>query len=230
MLLTADGSKIVYQVTGAGSPLIFLHGNSQNKHYFKKQIDFFKRDYQLFLIDSRDHGKSLNSQVELTFDQLVTDIAELMVVEQLEQASIIGFSDGANIALTFAAKYPEKVQQLILASPNLTVKGLKKTQYLKSKLGVWTSHLLNQVKLKRVLKLAITNLPITSAELETITCPVLIIGGSHDIINRKHFIKLAHMLKNPQVLIAQKTGHSVPRLKAKWFNQTVFDFLKQTKN
>ena len=43
----------------------------------------------------------------------------------LEQADILGFSDGANIALLFALRHPRRVGRLILNGANLFPKGVK---------------------------------------------------------------------------------------------------------
>ena len=42
----------------------------------------------------------------------------------IEQAELLGFSDGANIALLFALQHPERVTKLILAGGNLFPEGM----------------------------------------------------------------------------------------------------------
>ncbi len=44
---------------------------------------------------------------------------------EIEKANILGFSDGGNIALLFAVKYPERIKGLILNGANLNGRGVK---------------------------------------------------------------------------------------------------------
>ena len=46
--------------------------------------------------------------------------------QQLKKAHLLGFSDGGNIAMDFALRYPERVDRLILNGANLNPAGVKK--------------------------------------------------------------------------------------------------------
>lgn len=56
----------------------------------------------------------------------------------IPHAVILGFSDGANIAMKFAMNYPDKVKALILNGGNLNPQGVKRATQNKRDCGKYT--------------------------------------------------------------------------------------------
>ena len=56
-------------------------------------------------------------------------------MHQISNAVILGFSDGANIAMRFAMKHPDMVKALILNGGNLNAKGVKRTTQIPIEIG-----------------------------------------------------------------------------------------------
>ena len=116
---------------GIGIPFILLHGNGEDGNYFKHQIDYFSNNYRMIAVDTRGHGKSPRGNAPFTMEQFAEDLNNLLIKSDISQAIILGFSDGANIAMKYAIKYPEKIKALILNGGNLNTRGVKKfTQFL----------------------------------------------------------------------------------------------------
>ena len=110
---------------GEGAPLILLHGNGENCEYFVGQIDVFSQHFHVYALDTRGHGKTPRGEAPFTIRQFADDLLGFMDGHGLEKADILGFSDGGNIAMVFAMKYPERVDRLILEGANLDAKGVK---------------------------------------------------------------------------------------------------------
>lgn len=127
--------SLYYQEKGNRIPFVLLHGNSQDGNYFKSQIDFFQNNYRMIAVDTRGHGKSPRGDAPFTMNQFVEDLNNLFKELELSQVILLGFSDGANIAMKFAIKYPEKIKALILNGGNLNTKGVKRTTQLFIELG-----------------------------------------------------------------------------------------------
>ena len=53
----------------------------------------------------------------------------------LEKADLLGFSDGANVAMLFALAHPERVGRLVLNGGNLDASGIKRTTQLPIEIG-----------------------------------------------------------------------------------------------
>lgn len=94
--------SLYYQERGQGEPFFLLHGNGEDGTYFASQLSFFSDRYRVIAVDTRGHGKSLRGTAPFTMDQFATDLYELMKRMQISRAIILGFSDGANIAMKFA--------------------------------------------------------------------------------------------------------------------------------
>ena len=114
-----------YVEQGEGEALILLHGNGENGTYFENQISYFSGFYRVIALDTRGHGKTPRGEAPFTIRQFAEDLKDFLDEKKIERANILGFSDGGNIALIFAMRYPERVQKLILNGANLDAKGVK---------------------------------------------------------------------------------------------------------
>lgn len=127
--------KLHYVEKGSGEPLILLHGNSESGSYFIHQISYFSKKYRVIAIDTRGHGWSPRGTKPFTITQFAEDLYDFMKDREIEQANILGFSDGGNIALVFALNHPECVKRLILNGANLYPEGVKEKAQLPIMLG-----------------------------------------------------------------------------------------------
>ena len=124
-----------YQEKGKGMPLILLHGNGEDGTYFVHQIAYFSKQYRVIAVDTRGHGKTPRGTAPFTIEQFADDLYDFMEMMEIPEAVILGFSDGANIAMKFVMKYPEKVKALILNGGNLNSKGVKRGTQIPIEIG-----------------------------------------------------------------------------------------------
>ena len=61
-----------YIEKGRGFPLILLHGNGEDCDYFRGQIDEFSKQYHVYAIDTRGHGRTPRVICPLRYDNLQT--------------------------------------------------------------------------------------------------------------------------------------------------------------
>ena len=126
--------KIYYEDSQKSlEPILFLHGNNEDHTYFKTIKDYFDNDYRLIFIDSRDHGLSSKSNDNLDFEVMSNDVYEVLRKLEINKINIIGFSDGASIALNLALNNPSLVKSLVLVGANYKVEGMKKDTLKKIK-------------------------------------------------------------------------------------------------
>lgn len=83
----------------------------------------------MIALDTRGHGKSPRGTAPFSIEQFSDDLNEFLISQGISKAVILGFSDGANIAMRFAIKYPNKVKGLILNGGNLNPQGVKRGLY-----------------------------------------------------------------------------------------------------
>ena len=132
--LTTSGAEIYYEQYGSGTPLLILHGNSQSLAVFYPFLRTFLPDFQVILMDSRGHGRSrLSVHTALhgfSTEDMADDVIALLNHLHLSSVHLLGFSDGANIGLEIACKYPERLKTLICISANASPDGLLTPLYL----------------------------------------------------------------------------------------------------
>lgn len=224
-----DESKIYYEIAGQGDVLFLLHGNNSDLTYFDSQLPAFQEHFQVIRFDYRDHGKSQNARDKLTFSILVEDLKEIMDHFAIEKTTLLGFSDGANLAVKFATSYPERINRLILNAPNLSFEGLHTIAQIGSILwhGI-TKYLPFMEKEHRVAGLLVEDLKISKRDLRQITAPTLFLVGQFDVIRLEHILFLAHLVKNSTYHILIGQGHQASQKKPQYFNRLVLAFLEKS--
>ena len=106
--------KIVHsKIIGEGAPLLILHGYFGMSDNWKSLGNKFGEDFQIHLIDQRNHGRSFHAG-NFDYDLLVEDIVQYIEHHQLEKVIVLGHSMGGKVAMLFAVKYPTLVAKLII--------------------------------------------------------------------------------------------------------------------
>jgi len=98
---------------GEGDPIIFLHFSGANLMMWQRIVPYFQDGYRLILVDLRGHGKSDKPETGYHMDEMAGDVVGIMEHLKLERAHIVGSSLGAEVGLSIAANYPEKVISLV---------------------------------------------------------------------------------------------------------------------
>lgn len=112
-----DG-EIAYQKEGKGkSVLLFVHGLSSNSDAWYRNIDALKKDFTCIAIDLPGFGKSYKNADAFTAEYFAETIKAFAEKMKLKKFSLVGHSMGGQASIRFAAKYPEKLEKLILIAP-----------------------------------------------------------------------------------------------------------------
>ncbi len=96
-----------------GDAIIFLHFSGANLMMWQRVVPYFQDRYRLILVDLRGHGKSDRPETGYHVDEMARDVVGIMEHLKLERAHIVGSSLGAEVGLSLAANYPEKVISLV---------------------------------------------------------------------------------------------------------------------
>ena len=222
--------ELHYQEKGSGEPFVFLHGNGEDSSYFKNQMDYFKEKFRVIALDTRGHGKSPRGSSPFTIEQFSRDLYDFMNARQISRAVILGFSDGANIAMKFAMSHPEIVKALILNGGNLNSKGVKRTTQIPIEIGYKIAKLFAEKspeakRNEELLALMVNEPNIKPSELSKITVPTLVICGTKDMIKESHSKEIAASIPSAKLEII-RGNHFIASNRPKEFNQTVDDFLE----
>lgn len=220
--------QLYFEERGGGFPLILLHGNGEDSGYFIHQMSFFSEFYHVYAIDTRGHGKSPRGTAEFSIHQFAEDLLVFLHQHHISKAHFLGFSDGGNIALTFALKYPQYVEKLILNGANLNPNGVKWSAQFPIVLGYHIAGLFKSTEAichAEMLRLMVKEPNIQPKTLQSLHMPVLVIAGDHDMIKDSHTRQIAEYLPNSQLSILHG-DHFIANKRPNDFNSIVEKFLK----
>ena len=219
-----------YQKQGSGPPLVLLHGNGEDGSYFTHQMKDFSRDFTVYALDTRGHGQSPRGTAPFTISQFADDLLAFLDSEGLERPDLLGFSDGGNIALTFALRHGDRVGRLVLNGANLSPRGVKPSVQIPIVLGYHMASLFPGEKARHnadLLRLMVKEPHIDPAELKQLTMPVLVIVGDRDMIRPDHSRLIAEHIPGAQ-FVELPGDHFIANKSPEAFNRAVRAFFRET--
>ena len=232
--------KVYYEIYGAGDPLLLLHGNGGSIQNFVYQIPELSRHFRVIAVDSRAQGKSTDSDKEITYALMASDMSALIDKLDLRSVYVVGWSDGGNVGLELALAHPEQVKKLVtfganythenfLAPPDSVAMEADDPRLLKTT-ALIERFKPGKAKLSPVVRKKLNDLMekypnLTPDQLKQIKTPVLVVVGDRDAINLDQTISLFKSLPHSQLFIIPGASHLVPVEQPGLVNSEVIRFL-----
>lgn len=94
--------------------ITMVHGASQHRGLFSAQVDAFKRDYRLLLIDLPGHGRSSDCPGPYGLAEYARSVLASIQAARVERTHFWGTHTGAGIGLLLAAQHPRLIASLVL--------------------------------------------------------------------------------------------------------------------
>jgi pimeloyl-ACP methyl ester carboxylesterase len=210
-LKVRDGARIYYETYGdkKNKTIIFLHGNMEDSSLFNKQVEHFSLKYHVIVPDTRGHGKSewvISGRYNLKI--LAEDLQELVIGLELNNYIVVGFSDGANIAMEFATIVDEGLKGLVLVGGNLRPWGMKNgiiLDIIKDYIKSYKNE--DGGKNRRKLGLMLFEPRIEKKNLAVIKVPTLVLAGENDLIRKRETLKIGRYIKGSEVVFIENADH-----------------------
>src|SRR5687768_5323976 len=112
-----NGSKLYYEVHGAGKPLVLIHGGGSTiTTTFGRILPELAKRHRVIAVELQAHGHTLDIDRPLSFEQDADDVAALLSQLHIDKADFFGFSNGGTTCLQIAIRHPKRVGKLVLAS------------------------------------------------------------------------------------------------------------------
>ena len=242
---------IYYKESGAGIPVLMLHGNAETHlifDYYEKKLSM---KYRVILMDSRAHGRSRikpeYAESEFTTTDMARDAAALLDILHIPSCILLGFSDGANIALEFASLFPERTQAVIAISGNVSPVGLilpvrafcvgkyyclrAAAEFFQHRNGndFVRKHIFPPLFHHQQLASLLCNSPMMSREqLEKIQAPVLLIAGTRDLVKVSHSRLMARLIPRAQLVLIKGATHTSMFGRKAFYLKIIHDFLDKS--
>jgi pimeloyl-ACP methyl ester carboxylesterase len=234
-----DGARIWYAAYGSGPAVLLLHGGLGHSGNWGYQVPaLVTSGYRAVLIDSRGHGRSTRDGRPYTYELMASDVLAVMDALHLEKAGLVGWSDGACVAMILAMKAPARVAGVFFFGCNMDPSGTKEmtefTPILRRCLG---RHARDYAQLSSTpdqfepfsdaVGLMMQTEPNYSAkDLAQISVPVAIVQSEHDeFIKREHAEYLARSIPNAAFIDLPGVSHFAPLQRPERFNSVMLAFL-----
>ena len=99
---------------GDGPPIMALHGLASSGHWYDLVAPMLGKHGRVISPDQRGHGQTTQMSSGYDWQTLASDIVGLMDHLGLEKAAVLGHSWGGNVAGNVAARFPERVEKLVM--------------------------------------------------------------------------------------------------------------------
>lgn len=107
--------NMYYEIHGEGEPLLIIWGIGGGIPPFVDRLaESVAGRYRIIVFDNRGSGRTDKPDIPYSIEMMAEDTTGLMDAIGIRRAHILGISTGSRIALALAARYPGRVQSLVL--------------------------------------------------------------------------------------------------------------------
>lgn len=214
-----NGINMYYEVHGRrdGVPLVLLHGGGSTIEVtFGRALPVLARSRRVIAVEEQGHGRTSDRDAPVTFESSADDVAALLRYLKVEEADILGFSNGASVALQVAIRHPQLVRKLVFAS-SMTKRGgahpqlwefMKQADFSNMPQALKDAFLrvnpdVQQLKAMHDKDAARMQSfkDVPDDMVRSVRVPTLIVLGDQDIVKPEHAVELARLISGARLLI-----------------------------
>ena len=231
------GHKLyAYEWENDGEAVLLLHGGlSKTSSWDYIMVPDLEDEFHIFAYDRTAHGFTGDQEGSMHFDFQTREAIAFLEDVVKEPAHLIGWSDGANIALMAAIARPDLVKSIVAIGANFHHSGVMQSfdnpeisqedQAEYNLISPDAPHTLLE-KTIRMHEIWESEPILTLEEIATIQCPVLVLVGDDDIISHSHTVALFEALPLGQLAVIPGTSHAVVKEKPDLMNAVIVQFLE----
>jgi pimeloyl-ACP methyl ester carboxylesterase len=212
-----NGISMYYEIHGAGSPLVLLHGGGSTiQTSFGRVLPTLAKTHRVIAIELQAHGHTGDRNAPETFEQDADDVVELLRQLNISKTDILGFSNGGMTTLQLAIKYPGILRKVVIASAlynrNGTPPGFwdgfasaKLTDMPRLYRDEYMSINHNQAGLQNMFNKDVQRMATFKGwpddVIRSIQAPALVVAGDHDVATPEHTVGLYRLLPHARLII-----------------------------
>ena len=214
-----------FEWTNNGEVVLLLHGGlSDTDSFADVMVTPLQESFHLFAYDRAGHGRSADQPGSFYFD-FQRDEAIAFITEVIkEPVHLVGYSDGANIALMVAIARPELVKSIVSIAANFNADGIVelpefdpagisdeyRAEYAEKSPDAPETLAIKIAKMHEIWKV---EPKINIADIAQINVPVMVMAGDDDVVKHSHSIELYEALPLAQLAIVPGTSHGLVKEK-----------------
>ncbi|MFF0200304.1 alpha/beta fold hydrolase [Streptomyces sp. NPDC005017] len=238
------GVRTWYETEGTAGepPLLLLHGGFCTNETWDPQRAPLAAEYHVFLPERRGHGRTPDVPGPLTYQDMARDTADFVEMMVGGPAHLVGWSDGAIVALLVAITRPDVVRKVVAIGANfrppsecsavpglldhMTAASPDMAPFREMYVAVspdgpehWP------VVADRLLDMYRVEPDLSTEDLARITVPVLVMAGDDDMFTLEHTIALYRAIPGAELAVVPGASHLLTMEKPAVVNRIVLDFL-----
>ncbi len=193
-----EGKLVHYEAIGRGRPILFIHGWLGSWRYWMSSMDDLSERYRAYALDLWGFGDTDRRQDGYSLSAYVDMVERFLDEMGIYQVTLVGHGLGGAIAIRVTRRIPERVDRLIavntpmmgaaIAPPLATFSNHHNGDWIVRILGRRQASAYPEVQIeasKTDLNAVIRSIQTVRTEdlrsdLESITCPVLLVFGKND--------------------------------------------------
>jgi pimeloyl-ACP methyl ester carboxylesterase len=218
-LVPVNGISIYYEVygTGSGTPLVLLPGGGSTiDATYGRILPYLARQRVVIAIEEQNHGRSGHRSTPERFTDSADDAAAVLRHLGIDKVDLMGFSNGASIALQVAIRHRSLVRKLVFASSMTKRSGVApqfwqgmanssfddmpqplKDAFLKVNPDQALLHDMYEKDSERMRNFVETS----DEDVQSVSVPTLVLSGDHDVPTTDHALELSRLFPNAQLMI-----------------------------
>ena len=239
--IDAGGVNTYYESHGEGEPLLLLHGGLCTIETFFGQTPELAKGYRVILPERRGHGRTADVDGPITYDAMAADTIAFMEALGIESAHLVGYSDGAIVALLVAMRRPDLVRKFVSIGANFDCDGLtaEGRAFVESmQPDTFIPMLVDMYKkaspdgpehwpvvFEKIRRMFLNEPKISPAELGSIKAPTLVMAADRDLMTPEHTLALFQAIAGAQLCVVPGATHALLFEKPAAVNAAVLGFL-----
>ena len=226
-----------YEWANNGQPVLLLHGGlSDTDSFADVMVAPLGSDFHLFAYDRAGHGRSADQPGSFHFNFQCSEAIAFISEVVKEPVHLVGYSDGANIALMVAIARPDLVKSIVSIAANFSADGIvelpefdpagiseeNRAEYAAMSPDAPETLDAKIEKMHQIWKVE-PNIKIT--DIAEISVPTLVMAGDDDVVKHSHTIELYEALPLGQLAIVPGTSHGLVKEKPEVVTALIKSFL-----
>jgi pimeloyl-ACP methyl ester carboxylesterase len=223
---------------GKGPTVVLLHGGMSSSASLLKSIGpALARRYRVAAFDRRGHGRTADTDEPFSYEAMA--IETIAFIEYLKRrVSLIGHSDGGNVALIVAMRRPDLVRRVVAVGANYHFDGLMPLPSFdveSEDFAQWAQRFgenspdgpahARAIEAKTRL-MTFSQPTLSTRDLATIAVPVLVMAGDDDVATLAHTCSMYEAIPEAQLAIVPGTSHMLLKERTKESVRIIEHFLR----
>lgn len=231
-----NGVRTWYQEQGDGEALVALHpgGAGVDARALRPVVGALAAHFDVYTPERRAHGRTPDVEGPITFDAMAHDTIAFIETVIGDPVHLLGYSDGAIVAVLVALRRPDLVRRLVFVAGVFHhdgwVDGIfdgEPPDFLRQSYGELSPDGIDHydVVVAKLEAMHAQEPAVTRGELGKITSRTLVMIGDDDEVRLEHAVEMYRSVPDAELAIVPGTSHGLLAEKPDLCNLLVTEFL-----